>query len=348
MNTNATIEQIGGWLTARSNLLLLAHERPDGDAYGSLLGMQAALAAAGKTATVYLRADLPARYRRLLGAGQGPLLCAAAACPAGVDGVICLDTTDRGRLDAPAGLIAAEAGPATLVVDHHPDNSVFGDLNWVAPDMAATAQMLAVLLNQWRPELLPAAADALLVGLAMDTGGFRFANTDPAAFQTAAILLRAGARHREIMDVLFFSEPHGLLLLRARLLQDAVFAHDRSLLYATLSPELIAEYGVDPADTEGLIDGLRIVQGVCIACLLQPGGGQVRFSLRSRDPAFPVNGIAAALGGGGHRLAAGAKVTGMTLEHAERTLLELTGKVLVDDRTRHVGRERDTARGQTG
>lgn len=346
MKNSASIEQVARWLSTRSNLLLLAHERPDGDAYGSLLGLQAALTGAGKTATVCLRDALPRRYRRLLGT-PAPRLSAAAACPAGIDGVVCLDTTERGRLDAPAALRAGTAGLATLVVDHHPDNLAFGDVNWLAPNMAATAQMLTGLLQSWRPDLLPAAADALFAGLVMDTGGFRFANTDADAFLAAADLLRAGARHADIMNALFFSEPHGLLMLRGRLLQDATFAHGRRLLYATLSPALLAEYEVEPADTEGLIDVLRIVDGVRIACLLQPGEGHVRFSLRARDSGCPVNGIAQALGGGGHRLAAGATAEGMTIEAAERALLELTGRILADDGTRYADGERDSACRQT-
>jgi phosphoesterase RecJ-like protein len=100
------------------------------------------------------------------------------------------------------------------------------------------------------------------------------------------------------------------------------------MMYAVLAPAWFAELGVPPGDTEGLIDSLRAVDGVEIACLIQPEADGVRLSLRARSPACPVDGIAHELGGGGHALASGARLAGVSAAEAERVLLEKTGKVL--------------------
>ena len=120
-------------------------------------------------------------------------------------------------------------------------------------------------------------------------------------------------------------------MLQAKLLEDARFAHDKRQIYAILTPEMLTEAGLSPADTEGVIDTLKSVDGVDIACLIQPEPGRVRFSLRSQNPDIPVNGIARQIGGGGHRMAAGARAEGLTVREAEKKLVELTQRVLIDD-----------------
>jgi phosphoesterase RecJ-like protein len=215
------------------------------------------------------------------------------------------------------------------VIDHHPPgNGCSADTAWVQPDMAATAQMLAVMLREWHGAIPGAAATALLVGILMDTGGFRFSNTDAAALRQAAALINDGADYAAAVNALFFNEPLACRRLAARVLEAAEFAHDRRLAYAVVTPEMLQELEVAPGDTEGLIDTLRCIEGVEIACLIQPEPDQVRLSLRSQNPELPVNGIAAELGGGGHALAAGARLPNTTAEQASRRLLAMAGKLL--------------------
>lgn len=323
-------EGVMAWLMARSRVLLTAHERPDGDAFGSLFGLQAALRSLGKEAPVYIRHPVPRKYERLMPAGREVWTSRwpADGC---FDGVVCLDVTEEARVDLPDGVTLSQVSDNICVIDHHPDNQRFGTLNWVDPEMAATSQMIAEL---WCGEALPipgeGAATALLTGLVADTGGFRFQNTTPAALRAAALLIEAGADCREIMDAMFMSEPYARRVLEARLLEDAVFCFKGSLVYSILTEELLREVGVDKQDTEGLIDTLKVIEGVDVACLLQPGEGRVRISLRSRRAEFPVNELAHALGGGGHPLAAGAWVENATVTEAVEKLLKMTQRMFYD------------------
>jgi len=330
------VGNVSDWLEDRNRLLLLTHERPDGDALGSLTGLHLALQSRGKHCTSYLRSDIPRRYRELLPEPDG-LFVGTLPPELDFDGVVCLDGTSWQRMDVPPGLEPRTADLPSCVIDHHPDNQRFAQLSWVAPDSAATAQMLIRLLRRWPRATGPDVAECLLCGLIMDTGAFRFANTDARVLRDAAYLIGAGANYRRLMEALFLREPFGRRLLEAKIVGEATFAHDRRLIYSVLTDSMMRETDVQPEDTEGLIDALKIVEGVDIACLIQPGVDHIRLSLRSKNSAYPVDSIAHAFGGGGHQLAAGARVADATFEDVEQQLLGLTRRILNHDRSEAVG-----------
>ena len=214
------------------------------------------------------------------------------------------------------------------VIDHHPDNHWECAATWVAPSRAASAQMVAEILREAGWKISPQTATCLLTGLVMDTGGFRFDNTAPGVLLEAARLMEEGAAYARVMKEMFLRKPYGRGLLEARLLQETRFECGGRLAHAVLSPEMLAEFKVTPTETEGVIDTLKGIDGVDIACLLQPESGGVRYSIRSTNPACPVNTIARQLGGGGHPLAAGATSEGVSLEEATRQFVRLASKVL--------------------
>ena len=204
-------------------------------------------------------------------------------------------------------------------------------MNLVDSGMAATCQFLLDLFTANAMAIPPDAAAWLLTGLFMDTGAFRFTNTSPAVLRAAARLMELGADYAKVMDGLFFHEPYSRRRLAARLLETAEFHFGGRLLLTRLPPAWLTEFETAPADTEGLIDTLRVVDGVLITALLQPEPNRVRVSLRSRGDAWPVDGLAHALGGGGHRLAAGIKLDGMTLDQAREAVLRGAAAVLGTD-----------------
>ncbi len=319
---------VAGWLRDHRNLLLLSHERPDGDAYGCLLGAAITLQTAGWNCQAYSGGKLPERYRRVLPDGGAGI---AAALPPGFrpDGILCLDCTGFDRLDAPQGMKPADGSLPVCCVDHHGDNPGFGQVNWIDPGMGAAAQMVSQLLRLGLGlPISPPAATAMLAGILLDTGAFQFTNTSPAVLREAALLQEAGADYQALINGLYFEYAYGLQLLKAEIFRRARQAHGRRLLYATLDDALLAACGVDRRETEGVIDVLRQVAGVDICAILQQQDGDVRVSLRGRSAAFPVSTIAAKLGGGGHLLAAGATLKGASLAHAEARLLELTAELL--------------------
>jgi phosphoesterase RecJ-like protein len=328
MATISSSSKVAAWLAAKTRLLVLTHVRPDGDAFGSLYGAVAALRAAGKDCAGYLSTPLPERYGPIFPQSL-PICHEATEALEAFDGILCLDTSNSERLALPPGLDLEAARSKMCNIDHHPGNPEYGQLNWIVPQAAATAEILAVQFRKmgWTTA---ESANCLLTGMIMDTGGFRFPNTSPQVLQTASRLMQAGADLASIMDAMFSREKLGRRQLEAELLNQATFAFGSRLAYAVLRPEQVAEHQLSPADLEGLIDSLRVIDSVEIACLIQPEADGVRFSLRARSAAHPVKAIAETLGGGGHLLAAGAKLMDIPLEEAEKRLLQLASKVLAD------------------
>ncbi len=319
-SANQSIDQVWQWLDQRRHLLLIAHERPDGDAFASVLGLFLALREAGKEAQAYFSVDsMPARYRPMFSrVGLEPGLCFAPDTPAinGLDGLICLDTANWERADLPSGMSQEMAEISCCNIDHHPDNSAYGQVNWIDETYAATAQMVMAMLQCRGLKISQECTTLLLTGLVADTGGFRFQNTDAKALRTAAAMLDDGADYAAIVDTLYCNEPFNKMRLKAHLLENSVFAFDNRLLYAVMEPAMIEKLGLSPADTEDCIDILRVVAGVQVACIVQPAEDGVRFSLRSRRLPYNVAEMARQLGGGGHPLAAGANMPKVGLKKA--------------------------------
>ena len=317
---------IADWVRQQSSILVLSHERPDGDAYGSVIGLTTILREAGIDCNGYLPHPLPTRYS-LLENDLEHIAVGGTLDIHAYQSIICLDTTDQERLALPAEPSCLNSVGNVCNIDHHGDNKCFGSPRWVDPAMASTTQMLSVLARK-EFQISARGATAFLTGLVTDTGSFRFSNATPDALREAAALTEAGADYGQIIDNLFFRESYARRCLEAHLLMNAVFAHGRRLVYAVLDPQLLAKLGVEQADTEGIIDGLRCIDGVDIACLMQPESNRVRFSLRARNTATPVNTIARRIGGGGHPLAAGAKKENISIEEAEKLLIDETKDVL--------------------
>jgi phosphoesterase RecJ-like protein len=316
----AAFAELRAWLTAHPRPLLLAHERPDGDAIGSLAGLWLALTGIGLRPIAWLRQPLPERYR-FLPLPAGWVTIGEPVPLDQVDTVCALDTSRADRLDRPPG-DGCGALPS-FALDHHADHAPFADMTLVAPETAATAQLVARFLRDAGWAVPAEAATCLLTGLIMDTGGFRFDNTSPEVLRDAAWLAEQGAAYGVCMDALFHREPLGRKQLAARLLEQAQAACDGRFLYAVLEPTWFAELGVSPQDTEGLIDTLRTVAGVDVCALIQPEPDHTRVSLRARSVRCPADRIARALGGGGHPLAAAAKVPGETPAQVITRLIEL-------------------------
>jgi phosphoesterase RecJ-like protein len=289
--------------------LLATHENPDGDALGSLAGMQLLLSALGKDAVAYMAPEefpLPYEYRfiQIESLVQEP--------PQDLDGrtIVFLDC---GNIDRnPADALKRE-GAHILNIDHHHDNTHFGTVNLVVPGASCTAEVIWDLMKDLGAELTRPIAEALYVGLVTDTGKFMYENTGPAAHLMAADLIGAGVDVHAVYRRLFEGVPQGKLELLARGLSN-VERFDGGLLTVThLSAEDYAVTGADPSYSEGVVDHLRALEGTAVAGLVRdlPGDGEQRrkVSLRATDDRVDVSAIARSQGGGGHRRAAGFSTT---------------------------------------
>jgi bifunctional oligoribonuclease and PAP phosphatase NrnA len=285
---------------------LTTHERPDGDAVGSLSAMQQVLSALGKDAVAFLPADefpLPYEYRfiRLDGLATEPPadLCSRT-----------LVYLDCGNIDRTAADVLKRDGTApTINIDHHHDNTRFGTINHVVETASCTAELVWDLMRGLDVAATQSIAEALYVGVVTDTGRFMYENTGPRAHEMAADLIAGGVDVAAIYRRLYEGVPQGKLDLLARGLSN-VQRFDGGLITLThLTLDDYASTGADESYSEGLVDHLRALEGTAVAGLVRDqksdGAATRKVSLRATDDRVDVSVIARAGGGGGHRRAAG-------------------------------------------
>jgi bifunctional oligoribonuclease and PAP phosphatase NrnA len=294
--------------TLRDNdkFLLTTHERPDGDAVGSLAAMQQILTGLGKDAVAFLTADefpLPYEYRFLT-------LDGLVTEPPGDLSERVLVFLDCGNIDrTPAAALQGE-GRGILNIDHHHDNTRFGTLNHVDPTASCTAEMVWDLMKGLGVEATQPIAEALYVGVVTDTGRFMYENTGPRAHEMAAELIEDGIDVHAIYRRLYEGIPQGKLELLARGLMNVQRYDDGLLTVTHLTLEDYETSGADESYSEGVVDHLRAVEGTAVAGLVRDllgngGSPKRKVSLRATDDRIDVSKIARAQGGGGHRRAAG-------------------------------------------
>ncbi len=285
-----------------NRFLLTSHVNPDGDAIGSELGLARVLRRLGKGAVVWNRDETPAVYRPLPGSdrvhlGEEP----PAGFPEKFDAIVVLEcpSPDRTGLEQHLGALPV------LNIDHHLGNQHYGVVNWVDSAAPAVGEMVFRLAQTLKVALEPEIASCLYLTLVTDTGGFRFSNATPAAFEAAAALVREGAHPEQVAQWLYESQPEPVVRLLGEVLQTLELHDGGRIATVRLDPEMFARAGASAGDSEGLIDTPRSIAGVeAVALIRRRPDGSHKVSLRSRGE-VDVEKVARHHGGGGHRNAAG-------------------------------------------
>jgi bifunctional oligoribonuclease and PAP phosphatase NrnA len=303
--SEATLADVAQELRSADRFLLTTHEGPDGDALGSLLATHKLLQQLGKDSVMFLAAKefpLPVEYRFL------PLEEVFHEAPADMaDRVIVF--LDCGNIDRMPVEFLTEGGHRKLNIDHHHDNTRFGDLNLVDTRASCTAEIVFRVARLLGADITPEIATALYVGLITDTGRFMYENAGPDAHRMAAELIEAGVDVHDIYRRLYERVPLEKLHLVARALQRIERVDDCKLAVTYIAAEDYGETGSDESLTEGIIDHVRALECAEVAAMIRDktdGGPHARkVSLRSATGRVDVSAIAQRYGGGGHRRAAG-------------------------------------------
>jgi phosphoesterase RecJ-like protein len=297
-------------------VLLICHVNPDGDALGSMLAFGLGLRQLGFTtvqATFPEPYHLAEPFRFLPGLD---LLVSPDEAMAKPELAVSFDAASPGRLGEL--LPACEAAPCWLMIDHHASNPGFGSIRLLDPDAAATALVVARLLDRLGVQTDTAVATCLYVGLVTDTGSFKYDTTTAEVLALAARLVEAGVRPAAVARQVFDTRPFAVLRLLADVLArcglDPGAAGGRGLVWAYATPAELERYGQPAHVLESFMDVIRTAAEADVACLVKPAGpDRWSVSLRSRG-GTDVAAVAIALGGGGHRLAAGFTSTGSVEE----------------------------------
>ena len=313
--TNTSFAEIASVLREHQRIAVLSHVRPDGDAFGSQLAMALSLRALGKEVTVWSEDGMLDKYRFMPGA---ELIAQPPAEPHTFDLGVALDTAIQNRLGKAGDAVRADRW---VNIDHHPTNPRYGDYVYIDPVAPATGQILFELLSSQELPLDRDIAENLFVAISTDTGSFQYPNTTARTFEIGAELLRCGVEVGRVNQLLYESYPRRRVELLRDLLGTMRFKANGQVASFSLSLAVAKSLGVLPEDNEGLIDHLRAIQGVIVAVFFEElPEGKVRVSMRSKTDAADVAAICQQFGGGGHKLAAGARVRGTLAEVEERVL----------------------------
>jgi len=312
------------FLARHQRFLLSTHVNPDGDAIGSEVAFARMLRALGKSVRVLNDSPTPRAFEWL--AAEGPVEVFSEELAetrfAEADALVVIDTGNRhriGRLSEPLGRHAI----AVAVVDHHVTHDGFGQVNVIEPACAAAAVLVYELMREAGVPIDAVAAMALYVGLATDTGNFRYSNTDARALRMAADLVELGVDPSDVTVRVHQSAPPGRLRFFGEALAALEMRHGGQLVVLEVSPEQFQRHGLGGPDTEGLVDMPRAIEGVeAVALFSEVEPGRVKVSLRSTGR-VNVDGVCARLGGGGHPHAAGVMLRGTREQARARVLPDL-------------------------
>lgn len=280
--------------------LVISHVRPDGDAYGSTLGLALCLRALGKDVQVVNQDGLSPLFEFL--PGSADLAGKPPTAPEADRVLVAVDCADRKRLGP---IFDRWARDPDVNIDHHVSNPGYAKLNLVDAESPATAQVIYEIIAGLEWPLPAGAAANLYVGIMTDTGSFRYRQTTARTFEVAAKLVTAGADPTDLAEACYHSFRAERLMLVSEVLPSIHFANRNRVAWFTLTPEMYARSGAVADESEGLIEYLQAVKTVEVSFLLESlPDGLTRASMRSRGT-VDVQQICQEFGGGGHRLAAG-------------------------------------------
>jgi phosphoesterase RecJ-like protein len=299
------VQAVAAAIEEHDKFLVATHENPDGDALGSMLAVTLALRELGKDVLMFLTgtAPTPGEYRFLDLTG----LVRALPADIGERVLLAVDCANERRIGPEPDPV--ERARLVVNVDHHHDNSRFGDINLIDDDASSTAEIVRDILRELDVPLSAEIAEALYVGLVTDTGRFQYTNTTPKALRLAADLVEAGADVHGVFQHVYETVQFAKLKLLARALERAQLFEGGRLVVSYLLKDDFPAVGAEEPYSEGIIDSLRAVEhSEMVALIREPPrdeGPSRRVSLRSSHDEVDVSAIAAKAGGGGHRQAAG-------------------------------------------
>ncbi len=303
------LKQAADAVLAHDSFLLTTHREPDGDGLGSEAGFCLALAQMGKSVRIVNNDPLPDRFDFLPCNEAFETYDPAAhdGLLEDVDALVILDAAHPNRTGRMEPAVMSYKGP-TLAIDHHQFTG-WASIDLVNSDASAAAEVALALIESLPVTLTPEIAGALYVGLASDTQNFTTANTSANSHESAARLLRAGADPAESNRLLSATWELARARLLGNFLANLELSADGQMVWGVITGEDLARFGVDRSDLEGFVNRMLMIASAKTAMMLvEEPDCSYRISMRAR-PGLRVDDLAEALGGGGHRLAAGARVS---------------------------------------
>ncbi len=322
MNCNGRmveLSEIASALLAADNMVICGHVSPDGDCIGSALGLAWALRALGKNVTCLLAKDEPVEFGLRFLPGVSDMV-PACQFEGKFDTFVSVDVPNADRMGNDAKRMHAQACE-TITIDHHISNGPMSRVNYVDAEAPAAAMLVWNLIPLLGVQVDERMATCCYAGLLTDTGRFQFQNTTADALKYAAEMVAAGANPADIAREVYQNRSRASIALEKRMLGRIEYFGGGQFVSSYLKRADFVETNAIKADAEPMIDIIRSIRGVRVACMLREQEGQVRGSLRAKDDT-DVSVLAARFGGGGHKAAAGFTFEG-SLEQARRAVSQI-------------------------
>lgn len=301
------------------SVLIVTHTDPDGDAIGSALAMCLALKGKGKKVTTYCRDRVPEIYKFLpqsskikhaLGRGK-------------FDIAVAVDCGGENRVGK--GIHLGSLAGTVINIDHHPDNTKFGDINLIK-NISSVSEILFRLFREMGVKITKEIAACLYAGIMTDTGNFRYDYTTAETFDTAAFLARAGADISRIAMAVYESKTQSSVKVLGAAMYRLETSKSGKVAWTVLPRKLMDSIGAKSEDLTGIVDQIRSIKGVEVAVLFREEDDGIKVNFRSKYK-VNVSVIAKKLGGGGHIRASGA-ILDVKLEDAKEKVLSEVFKVI--------------------
>lgn len=291
-----TRAEVAAWLSRQDNFAILTHRRPDGDTLGSAAALCRMLRAMGKTAHVLENPEITDRYRWL-----HQRLTKEEATPG--DTIVCVDVAAPNMLPES---FTRYLGSIALRIDHHGGRDSFSKWELVDASAGACAEILYDIARELELPLDDGMSDAIYVGIATDTGCFRFANTTSHTFATAAACAAGGARVYQLNQDIFETNTLQRLKIQSWIVENMKIFDGGEMALVAIPRTVEQAIGVTEDDMDNITAFPRTVAGVKMASTLrQTPDGATKLSVRA-IPGWDATLVARAFGGGGHKGAAGA------------------------------------------
>jgi phosphoesterase RecJ-like protein len=298
---------------------IITHINPDGDAIGSTLALGLALKKLGLDVGIIKNDDFPSKYEFLPGRELMVECEAVSHFPATL---VALDCGDADRLGK--GRVFLEKAETVINIDHHVSNTMFGNMNFVDANAAATAEIVYQVIKLLGSKIDVKIATCLFTAIVADTGCFRYDNTTQVTHTICGELISLGVKSNYVCTRVFHERTLSQTRVLGKAIETIKMYHGGRTAVMTVTKKMMEETGTTQGDLENVIDFARDIAGVKVAVLLKEiDENTIRIGFRSKEEA-DVSAIARKFGGGGHKRASGCTVEMPLAEALEHVLEEIS------------------------
>ncbi len=309
-------EQCCEILRDMDDIVIVAHQNPDGDTLGSSFALMYVLQQLGKRVRVECSDGFPAQYSYMF-----PDYIPEEYEP---KSVISVDIAAK-ELFGPGTVKYADR--VDLCIDHHGSNTLYARATFIKPEAAATAELIeSIVYGLEEVTLTKRIADCIYTGVSTDTGCFRYSNTTAHSHAVAGRMFKAGCDYAHINHIMFEMKSLSRIAIEREVMNTIEYHYGKRCALCYITKAMMASTGALDSELEGVAAIPRQIEGVAVGVTLREREGGFKASLRTDDNTDAME-ICKLLGGGGHNRAAGCFISG-TLEEAKKAILDAVGKVL--------------------